>query len=150
MSNQNDDTVDSHHYVVLEYLYRDAANWKAWGKVLLRGSFTVADLTLIESKLEAGEFFIPEQVGLESLTSNRFLSAGGISQNDHLWHEFETVRIATSAELAELSVWGTTDKFLELLYAVDTWDPRSSPQYAAFANAISTTDVVAMTHGGGK
>ena len=80
MNTESDDTKDSQHYCVLDYLYRDAANWKTWGKVLLRGAVTVADLARIESKLEAGEFFIPEQIGFESLTTTLFSAAAGTSK----------------------------------------------------------------------
>jgi len=148
MNHENDGTEDSQQYSVLEYLYRDAANWKIWGKVLLRGALTVADLGRIESKLEAGEFFIPEQVGLESLATALFSSPGGISKNDHLWHEFKTVRAATTEEVAELSVWGTTDKLLELIDAVIRWNVERSPHFAAFANVISATEVLDMTRNG--
>ena len=149
MNTESDDTKESQHYCVLDYLYRDAANWKTWGMVLLRGSLTVADLRRIESMLEAGEFFVPEQIGLESLTSARFSSTEGVSQNDHLWHEFKTIRVATTAEIVGLSVWGTTENLLELIDRIGKWNLASSPHYAAFANAISNSDVLDMTRNGG-
>lgn len=149
MNHKNDDTKDSRHYSVLEYLYRDAANWKTWGMVLLRGELTVTDLRRIESKLEAGEFFIPEQIGLESLTSAHFSCTNDITQNDHLWHEFKTIRVATTEEIVGLSVWGTTEKLLELVDRIDKWNLATSSQYAAFANVISKTDVLDMTRNSG-
>ena len=149
MNTESDDTKESQHYCVLDYLYRDAANWKSWGKVLLRGAVTVADVARIESKLEAGEFFIPEQIGFESLTTTLFSAAAGISQNDHLWHEFKTVRAATPEEVVELSVWGTTEDLLATVDRVGKWNLTSSPNYAAFANVISTTDVMNMIRNGG-
>ena len=144
MSNENDDTEDSPQYSVIEYFCRDAANWKTWGKVLLRGAVTVADLARIESKLEAGEFFIPEQIGFESLATTLSSAASGSSQNDHLWHEFKTVRAATPEELVELSVWGSTEDLLAIVDRVGKWNLTNSPNYAAFANVISTTDVMNM------
>lgn len=54
-------------YSVLEYRYRDAANYKVEGRVLLRGSATAEDLQAFRSKLDADDQFVAEQVGLPSL-----------------------------------------------------------------------------------
>ena len=53
--------------VVFDYMYRDAANYKAYGPPLLKGEVTEEDQRRLKSKLESGEFFIAEQIGIPAL-----------------------------------------------------------------------------------
>ena len=151
LNNRSNDMARSPHYSILEYVYRDAANWKIWGRILLHGSITTADLRRIEAKLEGGAFVIPEQIGIDPLTSAHFSSARGISQNDHLWHEFATARAATTEEVPCLSVWGTTAVLLELIDGVGDWNLKSSQHYAAMhSKVVGNMDVSKMSRNRGS
>lgn len=67
-------------------MYRDAANWKQSGREI----FANPDELLIEeievalqSSFDGGEYFIAEQIGVESVMP----SADKWSEDDHCWHE---------------------------------------------------------------
>jgi hypothetical protein len=68
----------------LEYLYRDASNYKRWGEVVFAGEPTAALRERFTSALHEGEWFIAEQVRLP----NVFLDDFPINDDDHCWHEF--------------------------------------------------------------
>lgn len=48
----------------VEYLYRDACNYKAWQEVIFAGEITEEDKQKIANSLEDETYFIPEQVHL--------------------------------------------------------------------------------------
>lgn len=48
----------------LNLLYRDASNYKASKEVVLAGEITAEQSAVLRSKLDGGEYFIAEQVGL--------------------------------------------------------------------------------------
>jgi hypothetical protein len=75
--------------VELEYLYRDAANFKVRSRAILCGALSIHDL---QPYLYEGEFFLPELVGLCSLTSTTMTS------DDHPWHELGGVQSVSSGE----------------------------------------------------
>jgi hypothetical protein len=49
---------------LVEYMYRDASNYKQFGFFTLGGQF---DISAVEALLSDGEFFIPERVGVKTL-----------------------------------------------------------------------------------
>jgi len=61
----------------INYLYRDADNWKTLESVVVSGQVQFKDIKLY---LREKEYFIPEQVGLNSLN-------GYDVRIDHSWHE---------------------------------------------------------------
>lgn len=73
-----DDKVPS---LSVEYLYRDAANYKVWNRVVLAGQLTRTEIQEIFGYLHDGEFFIPNQVGLPE---ERFET---VNDDDHVWFE---------------------------------------------------------------
>ena len=81
----------------IAYLYRDASNYKAGGEIVVTGHLTFSD---IAPYLDGGEFFIPQQVGLEPLQSKlTAYSDGQTNDDDHVWHELREGDIApTDAE----------------------------------------------------
>lgn len=91
---------------VFEYLYRDAANYKAWGALLLRGPIRAGDVEAIRGALDGGERFVAEDVGVPPLYERLWAQCGtGYAPDlDHLWHEFYDLRPATSEECAQLPV----------------------------------------------
>jgi len=64
----------------ITFLYRDASNYKMLNEVILKGAATEEDKKAILESCD-GEFFIPEQVGLDV---ERF---GDITEDDHCWCE---------------------------------------------------------------
>lgn len=49
---------------LVEYMYRDASNYKQLGAFVLQGEF---DISAVQEWLWDAEFFIPERVGVKSL-----------------------------------------------------------------------------------
>lgn len=78
----------------IEYLYRDACNYKAWQEVILAGEITEDDTQKIASSLEDGTYFIPEQVGLP------LVRPWGITEDDHCYCELEPNSAFTLTEEA--------------------------------------------------
>ncbi len=68
----------------IEYLYRDACNYKAWQEVILAGEITEEDKQKITDSLECVTDFIPEQVGLQV-----FRPWGKITEDDTCYCELE-------------------------------------------------------------
>ncbi len=66
----------------IEYLYRDAGNYKKYNEAVVKGEFESEDLKTVFKSLRDGEFFIPEQVGLPlERTSDE------ITEDDHCYAE---------------------------------------------------------------
>ena len=85
---------------IFEYRYRDAGNWKTEGAVILSGPIDTASAHAIRKTLDAGELFIPEQVGLEPLQNQHFLAHNSDPDDDmdHALHEFIGVRAIDSTD----------------------------------------------------
>lgn len=75
---------------LLEYLYRDASNFKQRGSVVVEGAIAVKD---IRHLLIDGEYFVPSQVGLPDL-QHKFREQGFDfpAEDDHTWHEIVSMR----------------------------------------------------------
>lgn len=115
-------------FCVFEYVYRDASNYKAWGRILLNGGADTKLIETLRSTLESAEFFIPEQVGLLPLQTQLWTACGCTPDDklDHCWHEFSEVREATANDLADLVLWGSLDDLLRAFCKVKEWDVRES------------------------
>ena len=94
------------NFSILEYLYRDANNFKAFGKLLLVGTVTDSKTMKIKSLLDSGEYFVAEQVDIPTLYSELWKYSNGPTIADHAYHEFIELRSATDEEITSLSVWG--------------------------------------------
>ena len=80
--------------VLFKYMYRDASNYKQHGEALFSNhTFLVLDQLeqQIRACLNENETFIARQVHIEE----RFFDA--LYDDDHAWHEFQCVEIATLA-----------------------------------------------------
>jgi len=114
-------------YYVMEYLYRDSSNFKAFGQLLLAGDIADTDILKIKSSLDSGECFVAEQVGIPPLYSQLWKYSNGPTIADHAYHEFIKFRTATDEEAASLSVWGDittlTSKFCNVRR---DWDCQQS------------------------
>lgn len=117
-------------FCVFEYLYRDAANWKTPGRVLLTGQFCAAHVDAIVEGLESGAFFVAEQVGIPALQRQHLGFYDPIDDEDldHAFHEFVALRPAEPNELRELPIVGpVTDLVARVGSSANRWDCTLSP-----------------------
>lgn len=105
-----------------EYLYRDAANYKQFGEVILSGILSMEELCPF---LRDQSLFIPSKVGLPDLQPKEW------STDDHIWHEVENI----SDTLEQPSIEITTCQLLELFCIAhkNKWYEFSGKQEMWFA-----------------
>jgi len=68
----------------IDYLYRDASNYKAYNSVVLSGKMSAEDAERISKCLCDGTYFIPRDVGLPEIRV-----CGYRTDDDHCWFEWE-------------------------------------------------------------
>lgn len=111
----------------INYLYRDASNYKVLNTAVIRGELSEADQQIILSCLEDGEYFIPSQVGLDE---ERF---GSWTEDDHCWFEMSPgFAEPTNAAPGNLDCAQLVANFLA---AKDNWDDGSEQQPAPAPSA---------------
>jgi hypothetical protein len=114
-------------HTLFEYLYRDAGNFKSRGSILLSGRLSPPERSLIESKMEGGEFFIAEQIGIKPLYEALYEFSGGMTQDDHVWHCFEAFHdVGDCDQIDDMECWGTTAEFVKKFARVQNWNLRFS------------------------
>lgn len=116
------------NFSVFEYLYRDASNYKVWGTLILRGSSTSSDLEVLKSNFDSGEFFIAEQLGIPPLYAELWEFSNGPSIDDHVWHSFHTLRLATEEDITE-PIFDTVANLISKISAVKEWKQELSPHW---------------------
>jgi len=99
-------------YTILEYQYRDAGNYKAFGELLLEGEMTPSDLADLTPYLYDGEYFIPEEVGIPPLQPLLQEELGGKNEDDHEWHTFIKARTVAPEDMGQ-PVWGTKEELIQ-------------------------------------
>lgn len=67
----------------MEYLYRDAANYKSYNHVVVAGTISEEQKKSIHETLEEGTYFIPEQIGLD------LYRGWDITEDDHPYCELD-------------------------------------------------------------
>lgn len=116
-------------WTAFDYLYRDAGNFKAFGTVALQGRVSCGDQLAIRKRLESGEFFIAEQIGIPPLYEALYKWSKGPTATDHCWHEFVGFRECTCPpEGAGFSM--PAQQFVDRFTAVTTWDGSLSPHFS--------------------
>ena len=111
------------NYIVMEYLYRDANNFKSFGEVMLGGHLNNNDISRIETLLDSGEFFVAEQLNIPSLYSELWSYSKGKIKADHAFHELVGFRTATEDEISLMNSWGAVDDLLIKLKVINqNWD----------------------------
>lgn len=116
-------------YCVFEYLYRDASNYKAWGKILLSGIPLQNDMATIRACFESDEYFVAEQVGIPTVYQELWELSGGPISDDHALHEFVALRVASEDEIKLLSLFGDLSSLIKMFQAVTKWDYSLSPNF---------------------
>lgn len=101
----------------IEFLYRDASNYKMQTTVVVRGAMTEQGVREIMDSLDSGTYFIPSQVGLDG---ERFSDE---TEDDHPWFElYETsFSLTANTPTSELSFEELVEKFKA---AADNWQPE--------------------------
>jgi hypothetical protein len=115
-------------YSIFDYLYRDAGNYKSWRSLLLEGCATSADIEAVKARLDRGEFFIAEQLGIPAAYAQPEEDRNTPTEDDHVWHEFSELRPALTDEMAG-EPWGTVAQLVMRFRSVTRWDERLSPHW---------------------
>lgn len=118
------------NYTVVSYQYRDAANYKAGGEIILAGLLSEADIGAIRSKLDSGEYFIPHDLGLDIAELQDTLESFP-SEDDHVYHELLLEEREVVSELPEGKVAIPAQSFVDAFKAlkdVDTWNVRAATE----------------------
>jgi hypothetical protein len=115
-------------FSVFDYLYRDASNYKAWGSLLLEGSATKEDIGELRARLDGGEFFIAEQVGIPTLYAELWKLSDGPSDDDHVWHTFHELRPASPEDMSK-QPWGQVVELVARFNSVSKWNEQLSPHW---------------------
>lgn len=116
-------------YLVFDYIYCDASNYKIFGSLLFSGTLSYAERNELIACLDGGEFFVAEQVGVPPLYSELFEEIGGPTDDDHAWHTFGGLR--EELELIETAkVSGEASGLLAVFRpAKQNWHPELSPNF---------------------
>lgn len=112
---------------VFVYMYRDAANYKAGGELLLDGEYSAAAEEAIREHCDSWNHFVAEQVGVPTLYAELYQFSNGPTIDDIAFHEFEHLRAATAEDAASTQSWGTLDDLVARFRAVAYWDCGLSP-----------------------
>lgn len=99
----------------IEYLYRDASNYKMQNRVIVRGLLTTEQVEQIINACNELLYFIPSQVGLPE---TRF--PGAWTEDDHCW--FELCRGDFSATEEEETVDITAEELYRNFINVKRWN----------------------------
>jgi len=115
------------NYYIIEYLYRDANNYKAYGEILLTGKITDNIIDELKSLLDSGEYFVAEQSDIPTLYSQLWKYSNGPTDADHAFHEFSDIRPATTEEIATMDLWGGVGTLLSTFRNIGLqWDCTQS------------------------
>lgn len=130
-------------HCVFDYRYRDAGNYKISQSILLKGNVEDSDQDAIVSKLESGEFFIPEQVGLPPLQQGLKIYSAMPNADDHVWHEFVALRTASESDLEATQATRAKADLLESFSKIVQWDERLSSIHVDLAKRVGGIDAAA-------
>ncbi len=100
----------------IEYLYRDADNYKVWNEAVVSGVLTDEEKAQIEECLSEGEYFLPQQVGLPEKRFDEETVA------DHPWFELISIKNTNAPATGALTAKELLDNFLK---AKDCWEPNT-------------------------
>ena len=115
-------------WTIFEYLYRDAGNFKAFGSIALEGRINSADCEAIRAKLDSGEFFIAEQIGVPPLYEQLYKWSDGPTTSDHCWHEF--VGFRESGDPERCPIGGNAKDFVMRVTLMNEWNLSLSPHFS--------------------
>ena len=110
-------------FSIFEYLYRDASNYKSWGIALLEGQLSTKEVATMVKHFDSGLYFVAEQIGIPTLYGELLLLSGGCSTvDDHSFHEFHGLHIATTDDVNNLPKWGQASELLSRIQGIKYWN----------------------------
>jgi len=116
-------------YLVLDYLYCDASNYKAYGSAWFSGTLSNEKRYEIIECLSDREFFVAEQVGFLPLYPDLFAKYGGPTDDDHPWHRFEGFRDEPKL-IGSVDVLGDASSLVLVFVAArQNWHPEMSKNF---------------------
>ncbi len=110
----------------IEYMYRDADNYKVSASAIFFGEITEFEMAQVKTSLNEDGCFIPGQVGIADL-QDRFATSEPNRwdpDRDHIWHEFETFSLTEEAPNTDLTV---TEFVSNMKEAAGHWDEEHEP-----------------------
>lgn len=109
----------------MEYLYRDASNYKSPNQVIVAGTITEEQKEAILQTLEDGTYFIPEQVGLD------LYRGWDITEDDHPFCELDVEKdFYETEEAADDENFTVDDLVAAFLSTGGKWDADEyTPDY---------------------
>ena len=116
----------------IHYLYRDAANFKAFGQFRVVGDVPPEAIAEIHAKLEGGVGFVAEQVRIPPLYRQLYRHSRGQTADDHAFHELVAILPTTPADRASSRVLYSAARLLGLFRRVTCWDVTCSPHGAVW------------------
>lgn len=117
-------------WTVLNYLYRDAGNFKAFGSIALDGALDRREQRIARACFYDDGLFIAEQIDVPALYAPLYKWSGGPTRSDHCWHEFVEFQIVSETDIPlDACRWGTADAFLQRLRSIEAWEGERSPHF---------------------
>lgn len=101
----------------INYLYRDGSNYKAGNSFVVHGEITETQKQQIIHACDAGEYFIPHQVGMPE---NRFED---INEDDHPWFELIGFELTDAEADTVMTVDELVEKFMTAEWDEADWPP---------------------------
>ena len=115
-------------WTAFDYMYRDAGNFKAFSTIVLEGCLSAADQELVRTRLDAGEYFVAEQVGVPVLYDELYQWSDGPTVSDHCWHSFIGFRALSTAPEQGVPVVDAAT-FVSRFRSAMEWDGSLSPHF---------------------
>ena len=131
--------MQSEIWTEFHYLYRDAGNFKVFGRVVLRGRLNENARAAIVETMDADGRFVAEQVDLPALYAPLQQHTNGPSTVDVCTHEFshfEEVKLGDSP--TDHWIWGSAQELAAAFASIDEWEMAMSP---------NSTQVLASAYG---
>ncbi len=123
-------TRNSPMWTLFNYLYRDAGNHKAFGRVALQGRISPADKEAILAKFDGGDLFVAEQIDVPALYEQLYRWTNGPTKDDHCWHEWDSFEEIENFEVQpDVHSWGLATDFVAKIGSVECWEGELSPHF---------------------
>lgn len=106
-------------HTLASYMYRDAANYKMHGEVVVEGVLSEEEKSQILETLHIEDQFLPDQVGMPVL----YTEFPSHYEDDHPWHELSDLETITRAQAAGRTTLDMTAAELHRAFVNATWDP---------------------------
>ena len=105
----------------VDVLPRNEAAARCYGRLLLKGTATAADVESLRQSFESREFFIAEQLGISALYAELWAFSSGPISDDYVWHTFEGLKLATADDLT-LPIFNTVKSLTKKINSVVAWN----------------------------